>query len=62
MTPQEFEYIRRAVEVLEAAKATPMAQVKILRTMSQICGKSATELEKNLVDTIEDRLYNSNLT
>lgn len=60
MTPQEHEYIRRAVEALENPEITPMAQRKILRTMEQICGKSATEIEHKLVDNIEDRLYNSN--
>ena len=57
MTPQEFEYIQRAVKALE----DPMnltARIKIERTIEQICGKSATELEKLLVDKIEDRLYN----
>ena len=62
MTPQEHEYIRRAVEALENPQTTPMAQAKILRTVSQICGKSATEIEQKLVDSIEDRLYNTNLT
>ena len=60
MTPQEHEYIRRAVEALENPEITPMAQRKILRTMEQICGKSATLIEQKLVDNIEDRLYNSN--
>jgi hypothetical protein len=60
MTPSEFEYIRRAVEALESPETTPMAQRKILRTMEQICGKSATEIEYKLVDNIEDRLYNTN--
>jgi hypothetical protein len=57
MTPEEFEYIRRAVEAL-GQECTPMTQRKILRTVEQICGRSATELEQNLVDKIEDRLYN----
>ena len=57
MTPEEFEYIRRAIEALEQG-CTPMTQRKILRTVEQICGRSATELEQNLVDKIEDRLYN----
>jgi hypothetical protein len=60
MTPQEHEYIRRAVEALENPEITPMTQRKILRTMEQICGKSATLIEQKLVDTVEDRLYNSN--
>jgi hypothetical protein len=57
MTPEEFEYIRRAVDALEQG-CTPMTQRKILRTMEQICGKSATEIEQILVDKVEDRLYN----
>jgi hypothetical protein len=62
MTPQEFEYIQRAVKDLEDPEITAMAQAKILRTMSQVCGKSATVIEQKLVDAIEDRLYNNNLT
>ena len=60
MTPQEHEYIRRAVEALENPEITPIAQRKILRTMEQICGKNATLIEHKLVDSVEDRLYNSN--
>lgn len=62
MTPQEFEYIRRAVEALENPETTPMTQRKILRTMEQICGKSATEIEQKLVDRTDELLYNTNLT
>jgi hypothetical protein len=54
----EFEYIKRAVAALESMETTDMGRVKILRTMSQICGKSATELENKLVDKVEARLYN----
>lgn len=57
MTPQEFEYIQRAVKALEDTMSLT-ARIKIERTIEQICGKSATELEKLLVDKIEDRLYN----
>jgi hypothetical protein len=60
MTPQEFEYIQRAVKALEDPMSLT-ARIKIERTMAQVCAKSATELEKNLVDTIEDRLYNKHL-
>jgi hypothetical protein len=60
MTPQEFEYIRRAVEALEHPDTTQMAQHKILKTMSEICGKNATLIEQSLVDSIDavlDRRY-----
>ena len=60
MTPQEFEYIQRAVKALEDPMSLT-SRIKIERTIEQICGKSATELEKLLVDTIEDRLYNKDL-
>ncbi len=60
MTPGEFQYLKRAVEALESGEHSEMSQVKILRTVEQICGRSATELERNLVDRVEDRLYNSN--
>ena len=60
MTPEEFEYIRRAVEALESREYSKMAEVKILRTVSQICGKNATEIERTLVDSVDavlDRKY-----
>ena len=60
MTPQEFEYIRRAVAALEDPETTRMDQYKILRTMGQICNKCATEIEQNLVDKVDERLYNTN--
>ncbi len=56
MTPQEFEYIRRAVEALEDPNTTPMAQRKILRTMSQICGKNATDIETNLIGDVDAKI------
>ena len=59
MTPQEFQYIKRAVEALEQG-TTDVTQIKILKTISQVAGLSAQRLETRLVDRIEERLYNSN--
>ncbi len=56
MTPQEFEYIQRAVKALEDPETTPMAQHKILKTMSQICGKNATDLELNLIGEVDAKI------
>ena len=56
MTPLEFEYIKRAVEALENPETTPMAQRKILKTMEQICGKCATEIEQNLQGAIDVKI------
>ena len=60
MTPAEFQYIQRAVQELEK----PLSigdRIKIERTMAQILTRSADKLEQNLVDKIEDRLYNTNI-
>ncbi len=56
MTPQEFDYIRRAVEALEDPEISPMAQRKILRTMEQICGKNATDIELNLIGEVDAKI------
>ncbi len=61
MTPGEFQYLKRAVEALESGEHTQMGQLKILRTIEQICGRSATEIELNLVDKVDNRLYNNNI-
>ncbi len=58
MTPEEFQYIKRAVEALENPETTEMARHKILRTMGQICERSAQKIETDLVDRLDDRLYN----
>ena len=59
MTPEEFQYIKRAVEAIEQG-TTEADEIKILKTISQITAVSAQRLEHKLVDRIEDRLYNSN--
>ena len=59
MTLEEFQYIKRAVEALEQG-TTEAAEIKILRTVSQITAVSAQRLEQKLVDRIEDQLYNTN--
>ncbi len=61
MTLEELQYLRRAVEALESGEHTQMGQLKILRTIEQICGRSATEIELNLVDKVDNRLYNNNI-
>ena len=56
MTPQEFEYIQRAVKALEDPEMTPMAQRKVLRTIEQICGKNATDIEQNLIGDVDAKI------
>ena len=55
MTPQEFEYIQRAVKALEEPMADAQ-RIKIERTIEQICGKSATLLEQQLEDQLNHSL------
>lgn len=59
MTPEEFEYIKRAITALEEPMSLP-ARIKIERTMGQILTRSADKLEKILVDKVDERLYNTN--
>ena len=59
MTPEEFQYIKRAVEALEG-DLSDMSRTKVLRTISQICIASADNIQNNLVDKVNNRLYNSN--
>ena len=61
MTPQEFEYIQRAMKALES----PMElseRIKVQRTMGQILTKSADHLAEVLVDKQIQMSYNTNLT
>lgn len=51
MTPQEFEYIQRAVQQLEGPLDIK-DRIKIQRTMSQILARSADKLEEVLVDSL----------
>jgi hypothetical protein len=56
MTPQEFEYIQRAVKALEEPDLTEMSRLKVLRVMEQICGKNATDIELNLVGAVDAKI------
>jgi hypothetical protein len=58
MTLEEFQYLKRAVEALEQG-TTEAAEIKILRTVSQITAASAQKLEQKLVDKMDELLYNT---
>ena len=53
-----INYLKTALECLEEGQ-TPMTEMKILKTMQQICEMNLQRIELNLVDKIEDRLYNN---
>ena len=52
MTAMELDYLQRAVVALASHSVTDADRAKILRTMAQICGKCATELDNKMVDTL----------
>lgn len=53
-----LEYLKTAIQALEEGQ-TPMTEVKILTVVSQICEMNITRIKTDLVDSIEERLYNS---
>ena len=52
-----INYLKTAVECLEEGQ-TPVTELKILKTIQQICEMNIERIETDLVDKIEDRLYN----
>lgn len=56
MTREEFEYIKRAMEVIEGGQCSPMAQAKILKTVGQICDRGAESIKQNLIDQVDVKL------
>ena len=55
MTPDEFNYIRRAVVALEGSMSL-MERIKVQRTMAQILEKSAEKMEEQFADQVDHRL------
>jgi hypothetical protein len=53
-----INYLKTAVECLEEGQ-TPMTEMKILKTIQQICEMNIQRIELDLVDKVEDRLYNT---
>ena len=54
MTPQEFQYIQRAMQVLEDPATTPMAQHKIFKTVGQIFDMNARRIEDRMIDRFDE--------
>ena len=55
MTPDEFNYIRRAVVALEGSMSL-MERIKVQRTMAQILTRSAEKMEEEFADQVDHRL------
>jgi hypothetical protein len=52
-----INYLKTALECLEQGQ-TPMTELKILKVMRDICEMNINRIEQDLVDRVEDRLYN----
>ncbi len=52
MTPQEFEYLKRAVEAFETVELSLEDQRKILQTISEITCMAAVRVQEKMVDTL----------
>ena len=52
-------YLKTAIMALEDGQ-TPMTEAKILKVMAQICEMNIVRIESDLVDKVDNRLYNSN--
>ncbi len=57
---KHIDYLRTALEVLESGHSTEANTIKILKIMASICIQNAERMEADLVDRVEDRLYNTN--
>jgi hypothetical protein len=49
-------YLKTALECLEEGQ-TPMTELKILKTIQQICEQNIQRIELDLVDRVESKLY-----
>jgi hypothetical protein len=50
MTPEEFQYIKRAVDAMENQELSLEDQRKILQTVSEIAGLAAGKVQEQLLD------------
>ena len=60
LTPTEHLWISQAMRTLEREEMSEMAALKTYRTIGQMFEAAATRVEMNLIDKVENRLYNTN--
>lgn len=51
-----INYLKTALECLEEGQ-TPMTEMKILKTIQQICEMNIQRIELDLVDKVEGKLF-----
>jgi hypothetical protein len=55
MTPNEFEYLKRAMAELEKPPQI-VTRAKIMRVMAQILNKAAAEYEREFQERVDDNI------
>jgi hypothetical protein len=60
ITETERRWVDEALRKLYEGEVSPMMSAKIMRTVGQIFEQGAKRIETQMVDKVEDRLYNTN--
>ena len=60
MTPQEFEYLKRAMAELEKPPHR-LTRAKIMRTMAQILEKNAADYEREFQERVDANMERNRL-
>jgi hypothetical protein len=58
MTPNELRWFRSALDALESGDCSSMAKQKILRTLSQIAARAASDIEMKFIERVDEQLRN----
>jgi hypothetical protein len=60
ITETERRWVEQALHQLYEGEVSPMMSAKIMRTVGQIFEQGARRIETQMVDKVDDRLYNTN--
>ena len=60
ITETERRWVKEALNKVYEGEVSPMMTAKIMRTIAQIFEQGAKRIEIQMVDKVEDRLYNTN--
>ena len=60
ITETERRWVDEALRKLYEGEVTPMMSAKIMRTVGQIFERGAKRIETQMVDKVDERLYNTN--
>jgi hypothetical protein len=60
ITKTERRWVEQALNQLYEGEVSPMMSAKIMRTVGQIFEQGAKRIEVQLVDKVDERLYNTN--